>query len=43
MFIIPAAGMAKAVMVVTISLQPVAHQGPASYTVRPVLQSGFVT
>jgi LysM repeat protein len=35
MFIIPAAGMAKAVMVVTISLQPVAHQGPASYTVRP--------
>jgi LysM repeat protein len=35
MFIIPVAGMAKAVMVVTISLQPVAHQGPASYTVRP--------
>jgi len=35
MFIIPAAGMAKAVMAVTISLQPVAHQGPASYTVRP--------
>ena len=35
MFIIPGAGMAKAVMAVTISLQPVAHQGPASYTVRP--------
>jgi LysM repeat protein len=35
MFIIPVAGMAKAVMAVTISLQPVAHQGPASYTVRP--------
>jgi LysM repeat protein len=35
MFIIPAAGMAKAVIAVTISLQPVAHQGPASYTVRP--------
>jgi LysM repeat protein len=35
MFIIPAAGMAKAVMAVTISLQPVAHQDPASYTVRP--------
>jgi Transglycosylase-like domain/LysM domain len=35
MFIIPAAGVAKAVMAVTISLQPVAHQGPASYTVRP--------
>jgi len=34
MFIIPVAGMAKAVMAVTISLQPVAHQGPASYTVR---------
>jgi hypothetical protein len=35
MFIIPFVGMAKAVMVVTISLQPAAHQGPASYTVRP--------
>jgi LysM repeat protein len=35
MFIIPAAGMAKAVMAVTISLQPVVHEGPASYTVRP--------
>jgi LysM repeat protein len=35
LFIIPGAGMAKAVMAVTISLQPVAHQGPASYTVRP--------
>ncbi len=34
MFIIPAAGMAKAVMAVTISLQPVAHQDPASYTVQ---------
>jgi LysM repeat protein len=34
-FIIPAAGMAKAVMAVTISLQPVAHQSPAGYTVRP--------
>jgi len=35
MFIIPVAGMAKAVMAVTILLQPVAHQGPAGYTVRP--------
>jgi LysM repeat protein len=35
MFIIPVAGLAKAVMAETISLQPVAHQGPASYTVRP--------
>ena len=35
MFIIPAAGMAKAMMVVTISLHPGAHQGPASYTVQP--------
>ena len=34
MFIIPAAGMAKVVMAVTISLQPVAHQDPAGYTVR---------
>jgi LysM repeat protein len=34
MFIIPAAGMATAVMAVTISLQPVAHQD-AGYTVRP--------
>ena len=35
MFIIPAAGMAKAMMVVTISLHPGAHQGPASYAVQP--------
>jgi LysM repeat protein len=35
MFIIPAAGMATAVMAVTISLQPVAHQSSASYTARP--------
>ena len=34
MFIIPVAGMAKAMMVVTISLHPGAHQGPASYTVQ---------
>ena len=34
MFIIPVAGMAKAMMVVTISLHPAAHQGPASYTVQ---------
>ena len=35
MFIIPVAGLAKAMMVVTISLHPGAHQGPASYTVQP--------
>jgi LysM repeat protein len=35
MFIIPVVGLAKAVVAVTISLQPVAHQGPASYTVKP--------
>lgn len=34
MFIIPVAGMAKAMMVVTISLHPGAHQGSASYTVQ---------
>ncbi len=34
MFIIPAAGLAMAMMVVTISLHPGAHQGPASYTVQ---------
>jgi len=34
MFIIPAAGMAKAVMVVTISLHPGAQHVPASYTVH---------
>jgi LysM repeat protein len=34
MFIIPVAGMAKAMMVVTISLHPGAHHGPASYTVQ---------
>ena len=34
MFIIPVAGMAKAMMVVTISLHPGAHQGAASYTVQ---------
>ncbi len=34
MSIIPVAGMAKALMVVTISLHPAAHQGPASYTVK---------
>ena len=35
MFIIPAAGMAKAVMVVTISLHPGTPQVAASYTVQP--------
>ena len=35
MSIIPVAGLAKAIVVVTISLQPAAHHGPASYTVRP--------
>ncbi len=34
MSIIPVAGMAKALMVVTISLHPGAHHAPASYTVR---------
>ena len=34
MFIIPAAGMAKALLTVTISLHPGAHHGPASYTVQ---------
>jgi LysM repeat protein len=34
MFIIPVAAMAKAMMVVTISLHPGAHQVPASYTVQ---------
>ena len=34
MFIIPAAGVAKAVMVVTISLHPGAQHVPASYTVH---------
>ena len=34
MFIIPVAGMAKAMLVVTISLHPGAHHGPASYTVQ---------
>jgi LysM repeat protein len=32
---IAAAGLAKTLIVVTISLQPTAHQAPASYTVRP--------
>jgi LysM repeat protein len=32
---IPAAGLAKALMVVTISLHPAVHHGPASYVVRP--------
>jgi LysM repeat protein len=35
MSIIPVAGLAKTLVVVTISLQPAAHQAPASYTVRP--------
>ncbi len=34
MFIIPVAGTAKALMVITISLHPGAHQVPASYTVQ---------
>ena len=34
MFIIPAAGMAKALLTVTISLHPGAHHGAASYTVQ---------
>ena len=34
MFIIPAAGMAKALLTVTISLHPGAHQVSASYTVQ---------
>ena len=32
---IAAAGLAKTLIVVTISLQPAAHHAPASYTVRP--------
>jgi LysM repeat protein len=32
---IAAAGLAKTLIVVTISLHPTAHQAPASYTVRP--------
>jgi Transglycosylase-like domain/LysM domain len=35
MSIIPVAGLAKTLVVVTISLQPAAHHAPASYTVRP--------
>jgi LysM repeat protein len=35
MFIIPAAGLAKALLTVTISLHPGAHHGAASYTVQP--------
>jgi LysM repeat protein len=35
MSIIPVAGLAKTVVLVTISLQPAAHHAPASYTVRP--------
>jgi len=35
MSIIPVTGLVKAAVVVTISLQPAAHHGPASYTVRP--------
>jgi hypothetical protein len=34
MFIIPAAGVAKTMMVITISLHPGAHHVPASYTVH---------
>ena len=34
MFIIPVTGTAKALMVITISLHPAAHQVPASYTVQ---------
>ena len=34
MFIIPVVGVAKATLVVTISLHPAAHNGPASYTVQ---------
>jgi LysM repeat protein len=34
MSIIPVAGLAKTLVVVTISLQPAAHHVPASYTVR---------
>ena len=34
MFIIPASLVAKALMAVTISLQPAAHHAPASYTVH---------
>ena len=35
MFIIPAAGLAKALLTVTISLHPGAHHGAASYAVQP--------
>ena len=40
MFIIPVAGLAKAVIAVTVSLHPAAHQAPAHqapahYTVKP--------
>jgi len=35
MSIIPVAGVAKTLMVVTISLHPAAHHGPSGYTVRP--------
>jgi LysM repeat protein len=35
MSIIPVAGLAKTLVVVTISLQPAAHHAPTSYTVRP--------
>jgi LysM repeat protein len=35
MSIIPVTGLTKALVVVTISLQPAAHHSPASYTVRP--------
>jgi len=35
MSIIPVAGLAKTLVVVTISLQPAAHHPPASYDVRP--------
>ncbi len=34
MFIIPAAGLTKALMAVTISLHPAAHHAPAGYTVK---------
>jgi LysM repeat protein len=34
MFIIPATGMAKTMIVITISLHPGAHHAPASYTVH---------
>jgi LysM repeat protein len=34
MFIIPATGMAKTLMAITISLHPAAHHGQASYTIK---------